>query len=579
MDEFVTNFWAENITCYDDFDFSEKQIMITKNNNFKIKCVYNNPQIITESPHFAINIIFNDNIKFEYKIDIIKFIYKQYDVDITDNLNLKNVTPELALNIIKTIGNIELLHEQLQSILPGYTPVICASAIIYNYKNKYRDNYNFIINVLLSECFTSLSPSGIHLELLNKLPEYLKPLTLNTYNKIRIGLTNINKFNTDYMANSLVLLTPQNYELELYKTSLIGYEVIKYALLNFNEYMLKKVNNLDIGLQNDTITVYSVEHNNPAVNAKFEELNDKNGYYGYHGSNIINWYNIILNNLLVAENRFIVNGDAFGKGIYISNDCGFSMGYSIAKNNSESKIIGVYQSDKPMSNYMKTAQIFVIPSSDNICLKYLIYIKGDKYVPEEFTILNNYFINGKHTIVEQQKTNVIKTVWSKRVMGEIAELYKRDCVMCDDGVKLSIDNTANPDQMNIITLNIFRETFTGTELFNDMVSMDISFIKLEIRLPSNYPFEPPFIRVVKPKFAYRKGHITMGGSVCMDLLTKQFWTPSVVILTAIIQIVHNIISGGGRLDPNGKNYEYSLYEAQQSFTHMLKTHALEWNSV
>jgi len=569
MDELINNFWEANINYYDDIDIDEKQIMLCKLNNFKLKCAYN-------SDVFNIHIQFNSKIKLETKLDIIKFINNTYDADITNEIYKYNLlTSDAALFIIKTVGNLGLLNEELTWILPGYMPVDCDAAIIYNLKNKYKDNYNFIINVLLKECFSVIAPSDIHLELLNKLPGYLMPLLIDTYTKIRIGLTNIAKFETEYILNPSILLSATEYELEMYKTSQIGYEVIKYALLNFNEYMLKKVDNSEIGIENETITVYKVENNNPVVNAKFDELQNKDGYYGYHGSNIINWYNIVLNNLIVAQNKFIVNGAAYGNGIYMSNDCGISMTYS-SKHGSESNIIGVYQCDNPIGNYKKNEGIYVIPSAANICLRYLIYVKGSRYKADDMLRLNNYFIKGQRSEMEHKKVELVKTVWSRRVMDEIRELYKRDCIMCDDGVKFCVDNV---DSMNIITLNIFRETFTGSELFNDMEKFDINFIKIEIRLSDNYPFEPPFIRIVNPKFAYRKGHITTGGSICMDLLTKQCWTPSMVILTTLIQIVHNIISWGGRLDPNGANYEYSLYEAQQSFTYMLKTHALEWNTV
>jgi ubiquitin-conjugating enzyme E2 Q len=109
-----------------------------------------------------------------------------------------------------------------------------------------------------------------------------------------------------------------------------------------------------------------------------------------------------------------------------------------------------------------------------------------------------------------------------------------------------------------------------------MDTMGIESIKMEVRLPGNYPFEPPFIRVLSPKFAFRKGHITVGGSVCIDLLTKQRWVPSLNIPNVIITIVQNMIDGDARLEPGGKNYVYSLQEAQEAFTRMLSTHASEW---
>ena len=81
---------------------------------------------------------------------------------------------------------------------------------------------------------------------------------------------------------------------------------------------------------------------------------------------------------------------------------------------------------------------------------------------------------------------------------------------------------------------------------------------MEMKFPKDYPMSPPFARVVKPRFqfltgAYNSaiiycvliycnltihvhvcnfpmfcivGHITVGGSVCMEVLTKSGWTPT-----------------------------------------------------
>ena len=34
------------------------------------------------------------------------------------------------------------------------------------------------------------------------------------------------------------------------------------------------------------------------------------------------------------------------------------------------------------------------------------------------------------------------------------------------------------------------------------------YILLEMNFPSDYPFAPPFIRVVEPRFAFHSGHVT-----------------------------------------------------------------------
>lgn len=52
---------------------------------------------------------------------------------------------------------------------------------------------------------------------------------------------------------------------------------------------------------------------------------------------------------------------------------------------------------------------------------------------------------------------------------------------------------------------------------------NINSIVFEIRFPPNYPLSPPFFRIITPRFLPfihgGGGHVTGGGSICMDLLT------------------------------------------------------------
>jgi hypothetical protein len=51
-------------------------------------------------------------------------------------------------------------------------------------------------------------------------------------------------------------------------------------------------------------------------------------------------------------------------------------------------------------------------------------------------------------------------------------------------------------------------------------------ITLHVTFPPNFPFSPPFIRVVRPRFAFRTGHVTVGGSICTLMLTNDGWIAS-----------------------------------------------------
>ncbi|XP_041375439.1 ubiquitin-conjugating enzyme E2 Q1-like [Gigantopelta aegis] len=63
------------------------------------------------------------------------------------------------------------------------------------------------------------------------------------------------------------------------------------------------------------------------------------------------------------------------------------------------------------------------------------------------------------------------------------------------------------------------------ELFSKKYNQE-AVITLEMQFPGDFPFSPPFIRVVRPRFKFLTGHVTIGGSICMEMLTKSGWRPT-----------------------------------------------------
>jgi len=101
-------------------------------------------------------------------------------------------------------------------------------------------------------------------------------------------------------------------------------------------------------------------------------------------------------------------------------------------------------------------------------------------------------------------------------------------------------------------------------------------ILVELRFSKDYPFAPPFVRVVKPRFAFRTGHVTVGGSICMELLTNSGWNSTNDIESILIQIRAEMTGGGARLDAGMSNtYEYTESEAWDAFNRAAATHG--WN--
>jgi len=96
------------------------------------------------------------------------------------------------------------------------------------------------------------------------------------------------------------------------------------------------------------------------------------------------------------------------------------------------------------------------------------------------------------------------------------------------------------------------------------ISTRISHLFQDLSFPFDYPNNPPFVRVIRPRFAFRTGHVTVGGSICMEVLTSSGWLPSNDVESVIVQIRAEMNGGGAKLDHVNicDNDIYSSYTAQ-----------------
>ncbi len=71
-------------------------------------------------------------------------------------------------------------------------------------------------------------------------------------------------------------------------------------------------------------------------------------------------------------------------------------------------------------------------------------------------------------------------------------------------------------------------------------------VQLEIQFSEDFPSSVPYVRVVRPRFKWRTGHVTIGGSFCTELLTNQGWHEMTVdgLLRTIIVMLHD---GGAQI--------------------------------
>ncbi|GAA5893568.1 uncharacterized protein JCM6883_003563 [Sporobolomyces salmoneus] len=116
-------------------------------------------------------------------------------------------------------------------------------------------------------------------------------------------------------------------------------------------------------------------------------------------------------------------------------------------------------------------------------------------------------------------------------------------------------------------------------LVKDMKAKQVRSLLMEIRFGDQYPFSPPFFRVVHPRFLPfiqgGGGHVTGGGSICMDLLTANGWSSVYSIPAVLLQIrmaMSNLEPRPARLDPSNWNTPYSMDEAVVGFKRAAQTH-------
>ena len=135
-----------------------------------------------------------------------------------------------------------------------------------------------------------------------------------------------------------------------------------------------------------------------------------------------------------------------------------------------------------------------------------------------------------------------ETTGGKRRLA--SDLYK---IMMNDTDEAGYDiEPKSEDSMDTWTIRLFGFD-TDSNLHQDMMILGLDHIELEMSFPDQYPFAPPFVRVVRPRFKRQTGFV-MNGALCMELLTSDGWNPVNDIESVIVSIRSLLVVGDGRLE-------------------------------
>lgn len=78
-------------------------------------------------------------------------------------------------------------------------------------------------------------------------------------------------------------------------------------------------------------------------------------------------------------------------------------------------------------------------------------------------------------------------------------------------------------------------------LWQDMKETNTEFILLNVSFPDNFPFSPPFMRVLTPRL--ENGYVLDGGAICMELLTPRGWSSAYTVEAVMRQFAASLVKG------------------------------------
>ncbi|EHB07293.1 Ubiquitin-conjugating enzyme E2 Q1 [Heterocephalus glaber] len=130
-----------------------------------------------------------------------------------------------------------------------------------------------------------------------------------------------------------------------------------------------------------------------------------------------------------------------------------------------------------------------------------------------------------------------------RLMKELRDIYRSQSFKGGNyAVELVNDSLYD---WNVKLLKVDQDSALHNDLQILKEKEGADFILLNFSFKDNFPFDPPFVRVVSPVLS--GGYVLGGGAICMELLTKQGWSSAYSIESVIMQISATLVKGKARV--------------------------------
>ena len=185
----------------------------------------------------------------------------------------------------------------------------------------------------------------------------------------------------------------------------------------------------------------------------------------------------------------------------------------------------------------------------------------------------------RNTLPLLEPPSYATTQATKALQREIKLMLKTQATTPQEelGWYFDAESIENPYQL-IVEMHSFEKTLP---LAKDMMKQNIDSVVFELRFGPTFPFSPPFIRVIRPRFlpfmSGGGGHVTAGGAICMELLTNNGWNPSTVLEAVLLQVRMALTSMDpkpAKLEPRDAKRDYAVGEAMDAYRRACAVHGV-----
>uniref|UniRef100_A0A673K5G9 E2 ubiquitin-conjugating enzyme n=1 Tax=Sinocyclocheilus rhinocerous TaxID=307959 RepID=A0A673K5G9_9TELE len=157
---------------------------------------------------------------------------------------------------------------------------------------------------------------------------------------------------------------------------------------------------------------------------------------------------------------------------------------------------------------------------------------------------------------------------SDRLMKELREIYRSQSYKNGIYSVELVNDSLYEWHVKVRTVDPDSPLHSDLQVLKEKEGMD--YILLSFSYKDNFPFDPPFARVVSPVLS--GGYVLGGGALCMELLTKQGWSSAYSIESVIMQINATLVKGKARVQFGANKNQYNLARAQQSYKSLVQIH-------